>query len=97
LILDDLTAPEARLTLLPIRAEKIKVNWPDPAGDIRVDQRSSTEAIQFLDLRLDPQRGVLYRLREGGVAAPIGVAPEPSAYSGYWLNDRGRLFQKARL
>ena len=39
-----------------------------------MQQRSSAETLQFLDLRLDPQRGVLYRLgeaRTGGSASTL--------------------------
>jgi TolB-like protein/Tfp pilus assembly protein PilF len=38
-----------------------------------VQERTSAGALEFLGLRLDQQRGVLYRLGEGDVAEPIGV------------------------
>jgi DNA-binding winged helix-turn-helix (wHTH) protein len=64
------------------------------AGSNRVDQCSSTETLQFLDLRLDPQRGVLYRLTEGGVGTPIGVGPRAVGLLAVLAERQGEVVSK---
>jgi TolB-like protein/Flp pilus assembly protein TadD len=67
------------------------------AGSSRVDQCSSTETLQFLDLRLDRQRGVLYRLTEGGVAAPIGVGPRAAGLLAVLVERQGEVVSKDEI
>jgi TolB-like protein len=66
------------------------------AGSSRVQQRSSAEILQFLDLRLDPQ-GVLYRLGEGGVAAPIGVGPRAVGLLAALAERQGEVVSKDEI
>jgi TolB-like protein len=67
------------------------------AGSSRVEQRSSAETLQFLDLRLDPQRGVLYRLREGGAAAPVGVGPRAVGLLAVLAERQGEVVSKDEI
>jgi TolB-like protein len=67
------------------------------AGSSRVQQRSSAETLQFLDLRLDPQRGVLYRLGKGGVAAPIGVGPRAVDLLAVLAERQGEVVSKDEI
>src|SRR5215469_4092901 len=67
------------------------------AGSSRVEQRSAAETLQFLDLQLDTHRGVLDRLREGGVAAPIGVGPRAVGLLAVLAERQGEVVSKDEI
>jgi TolB-like protein len=67
------------------------------AGGDRVDECSSDDTVEFLSLRLDRQRGVLYRLGEGGVATPIGVGPRAVGLLGLLAEREGEVVSKDEI
>jgi DNA-binding winged helix-turn-helix (wHTH) protein len=83
---------------LTVSAVSISRTDTDDRAGHRVDERTSTDTFQFLGLRLDRQRGVLYRLGDGGVAAPIiGLGPRAIGLLGLLAARQGEVVSKDEI
>ena len=67
------------------------------APDSRVDERSAADILQFLGLRLDRQRGVLYRVEDGDVAEPIGLGRRAVDLLGLLAERQGEVVSKDEI
>ena len=73
-----------------------EVDGPTGRGS-RVGERSSAGILQFLGLRLDRQRGVLYRVEDGDVAEPIGLGRRGVDLLGLLAERQGEVVSKDEI
>jgi TolB-like protein/DNA-binding winged helix-turn-helix (wHTH) protein/Flp pilus assembly protein TadD len=70
----------------------------DPTGrGSRVDERSSADILELLGLRLDRERGVLYRVEDGDVAEPIGLGRRGVDLLGLLAERQGEVVSKDEI
>jgi TolB-like protein/Flp pilus assembly protein TadD len=74
----------------------MEVDGPSGRGG-RVDERSSADILQFLGLRLDRERGVLYRVEDGDVAEPIGLGRRGVDLLGLLAERQGEVVSKDEI
>src|SRR5713226_6023153 len=67
---------------------------PDRPGSRRVDELSSAEDLLFERFRLDRRGGVLYRLGQGDVSAPVVLGPRAIGLLGLLAARRGEVVSK---